>query len=204
MFPRRMMIAGAIMVLASVALNIAAPGMIGGESTDLIHAARFDGSAGNVAPGALVVVEGKISAKNKTLVHDFVDAAKEHQVKGGSWSILQAYRQPVIAELARGEVILNSENLCTEAKGSNILAVDEKSEWGRPVRFIGLKNGDPITAVGTLSALSPAALTVKSWYSGSAADYQDYLASSMKGLRVFCAIIAVLGVGLFLLGFIRR
>ena len=204
MFPRRMMIAGAIMVLASVALNIAAPGMIGGESTDLIHAARFDGSAGNVAPGALVVVEGKVSAKNKTLVHDFVDAAKEHQVKGGSWSILQAYRQPVIAELARGEVILNSENLCTEAKGSNILAVDEKSEWGRSVRFIGLKKGDPITAVGTLSALSPAALTVKSWYSGSAADYQDYLASSMKGLRVFCAIIAVLGVGLFLLGFIRR
>lgn len=204
MFPRRMMIAGAIMVLASVALNIAAPGMIGGESTDLIHAARFDGSEGNVAPGALVVVEGKVSAKNKTLVHDFVDAAKEHQVKGGSWSILQAYRQPVIAELARGEVILNSENLCTEAKGSNILAVDEKSEWGRSVRFIGLKKGDPITAVGTLSALSPAALTVKSWYSGSAADYQDYLASSMKGLRVFCAIIAVLGVGLFLLGFIRR
>jgi len=200
-----MMIVGAIMMLAAAGLFAFAPAMIGEEEADIRSAARFDGSAGgSFAPGALVVVEGKISTKNKTLVHDFVDAAKEHQVKGGSWSILQAYRQPVIAELSRGEIVLTSENLCTEAKGNNVLDTDEKSEWGKPVRYTGLKKGDPITALGTLTSLSPAALTVKSWYSGSAAEFNEYLASSMKGLRVFCAIIAVLGAGLFLLGFIRR
>jgi hypothetical protein len=147
-------------------------------------------AAGKVDRGELVIVEGKISAKNRILVHDFVDAAKEYQAKGGSWTILEVHRQPVLADLARGEILLTSDTLCTE--------------WNRKVRYVGLKRGDPVTAIGTLASLAPAALTVKYWYSGSVADYKIFLSSSRRGLHVFCGVIAIVGAGLFLLGLKRK
>ncbi len=137
-------------------------------------------------------------------MHDFVDAAKEHQVKGGSWSILEKYRQPVLADLALGGITLTSDNLCSEAKGNNVLETGEKSEWDRKVRYIGLRRGDPVTAVGTLTSSAPAALAVKYWYSGSIEDYGSFLASSRKGLYIFCVLIAALGAGLFIWGLKNR
>ncbi len=205
MYPRRMMVVGAILVAAAIALFVAAFAMVGDDEELINRAVRFDGSAaGSAKQGDLVIVEGRVSAKNKVLVHDFIDAASEHQVKGGSWSVLKYFRQPVLADLARGEILLNSDNLCTEAKGNNVLMTDEKSEWGHEIRYIGLRRGDPIMAVGALASLDPAVLTVKNWYSGSAADYRESLASSRKKIYIFCPILALIGAGLFLLGFRKR
>lgn len=207
MHPHRMMTVGVIMALAAIAILAFGYFMLGEEENLLNNAARFDGEAAtdrHFDIGELVIVEGKVSAKNKILVHDFVDASKDHQVKGGSWTSLEMYRQPILADLARGGIILNSENLCTEAKGNNVLETDERSSWNNRIRYIGLKRGDPITAIGILSSLAPAALTVTHWYAGSIADYRDYLPSSRKGLYIFCAIIFALGAGLFLPGFKKR
>lgn len=208
MYPRRMMIVGAIMVLVAAAIFAFGKIMLGEEIHAFESAARFEGgtagAAGQADLGELVVIEGKVSAKNKILVHGFVDASKDHQVKGGSWTSLEMYRQPVLADLARGEILLNSEYLCTAAKGNNVLETGERSAWNNRVRYIGLKRGDPITAIGTLTSLAPAALAVKYWYSGSVADYRNYLPSSLMGLYVFCAIITVTGAGFFLLGLKRR
>ena len=208
MYPRRMMTVGVIMILAAAAIFAFGNMMLFEEMNSFETAARYEGgmagAAGQFDIGELVIVEGKVSAKNKILVHDFVDASKDHQVKGGSWTSLEMYRQPILADLARGEILLNSENLCTEAKGNNVLETNEKSSWNNRIRYIGLKRGDPITAIGILTSLSPAALTVKHWYSGSIADYRNYLPSSMMGLYIFCAIIAVAGAGFFFMGLKRR
>jgi len=200
-----MMVAGVILVAAAMVLFAVAITMLGKDDDMINRAAGFDGSApGAVKQGDLVVVEGKVSEKNKILVHDFVDAASEHQVKGQSWSTLKFFRQPVLAELAHGEILLNSENLCSEAKGNNILMTDEKSEWGHEIRYIGLRRGDPITAVGVLTSVNPAVLSVKNWYSGSATEYRDSLSSNRRNIYVFCAILTLAGAGLFLLGFRKR
>ncbi|MBP7735579.1 MAG: hypothetical protein KA369_06355 [Spirochaetes bacterium] len=205
MYPKRMMVAGVILVVAAVALFVAAITMLGKDEDVISRAVRFDGSAAaSIKQGDLVVVEGKVSVKNKILIHDFVDAASEHQVKGGSWSTLEFFRQPVLADLAHGEILLNSENLCSEAKGNNVLMTGEKSKWNHEVRYIGLRRGDPITAVGILASLAPAALTVKDWYSGSVADYKDSLSSSRKNLFILCPILALVGAGMFILGFRKR
>ncbi len=205
MYPRRMMVAGVILVAAAIALFVVSFTMVGNDEELINRAVRFDGSAqGAVKQGDLVVVEGKVSEKNKILVHGFVDGASEHQVKGQTWSTLKLFRQPVLAEMAHGEILLNSENLCSEAKGNNVLMTGEKSEWGHEIRYVGLRRGDPITAVGVLTSSNPPALRVENWYSGSAPDFREFLASSRKNSYIFCVILALAGAGMFVLGFRKR
>lgn len=205
MYPRRMMVAGAILAAAAIALFVAAFVMVGEDEDTINRAIRYDGKAGGpVKPGDLVFIEGKVSAKNKVLVHDFVNAASEHQVRGQSWSTLNLFRQPVMADLAVGGITLNSENVCTGAKGNNILMTDEKSSWNNEIRYIGLRRGDPITAVGTLASVDPAALTVRNWYSGSVADYKETLSSGRKNMYIFCPILALMGAGMFFAGWKKR
>ena len=109
-----------------------------------------------------------------------------------------------MADLAVGGITLNSENVCTGAKGNNILMTDEKSSWNNEIRYIGLRRGDPITAVGTLASVDPAALTVRNWYSGSVADYKETLSSGRKNMYIFCPILALMGAGMFFAGWKKR
>lgn len=204
MHSKRMMAVGAVMMAAALGIFIFGFVILGEKDEAFERAIPYDGTPGGAGEGDLVVIEGKVSARNKILVHDFVDAAKEHQVKGGSWSILETYRQPILVDLAGGELLLTSETICTEAKGNNILMADEKSSWDRPVRYIGLKRGDPVTAVGTLIKTNPAAMTVEYWYSGTAAEHRASAASGGKGLQVFCLLVALMGAGLFIGGFKSR
>lgn len=58
--------------------------MIGREEDLIRRAVRYDGdTVGVPKQGDLAIVEGRISGKNKVLVHDFIDAASEHLLKGG-------------------------------------------------------------------------------------------------------------------------
>jgi hypothetical protein len=203
MYSRRMMIVGVILVLASIAIFVFAIFMIGEEEQLLKKAVRFDGGAAGAGQGVLVIVEGRVSAKNRILVHDFVDAEKEHN-DAGSWGVLEQYRQPVLADLARGEIILTAKYVCVRPEGNNILKTNERTSFNDPVRFIGLRRGDPITAVGTLTSLVPAALAVKDWYSGSIAEYRDSLTTNRKTGYIGCAVMIVLGAGLFIWGLKSR
>lgn len=204
MYPRRMMIVGAILAVAAIVIFALGFFMIGEEERTMQKTSLFDGSpGGTVKQGDLVMVEGKVSVKNKILVHDFVDGAKENN-DAGTWAILEAYRQPVIADLTRGEIILNSEVVCSEAQGNNTLETKDRTLNNDPIRYQGLRRGDPITAVGTLAALAPAALTVQHWYSGSIADYRDYLASNRRNICIFGPLLLLAGAGLFIVGFRRR
>lgn len=205
MYSRRMMIIGVILVLAAITILGFAIFMLGEEEDFIKKAARFEaGTAVAAGRGDLVLVEGRVSAKNRILVHDFVDAAKEYQADKGSWTILEVYRQPVLADLARGEIILAADKVCTLAEGNNVLETGEKTASGRKIRYTGLRRGDPITAVGTLTTVVPAALAVKYWYSGTLTDYKNYLASSRKGSYIFFAVIGALGAGFFLWGLKKR
>lgn len=204
MYARRMMIAGVILVLASMAIFVFAIFMIGEEEDTFKKAARFDGGAAGAArQGDLVIVEGRVSVRNRILVHDFVDAEKENN-DAGSWLILEQYRQPVLADLARGEIILTADHVCVRPEGNNVLKTDDRTSNNDPIRFIGLKRGDPITAIGTLASLAPAALAVKDWYSGSITDYKDSLATNRKTGYIGCVVMIVLGAGLFLWGLKSR
>jgi hypothetical protein len=197
-----MMITGAVLVIIATAILAFSLFMIGDEEKSLDKAVRFDGGAADAdVLERLVIIEGKISVKNRILAHDFVDGAKEWYDFDADWSTLQEYRQPVLADLARGGIILNSDKLCTRAEGSNILNTDERSGSADRIRYIGLRRGDPIIAVGTLTSSAPAALAVKYWYSGSIAGYRNFLASSRKNGFIFFAVLASLGAGLFLWGF---
>lgn len=204
MYPKRMMLLGIVLVIAAIAIFAFGLFMVGEEEDFVNNAARFDGGAADaVRRGDLVIVEGKVSGKNKILVHDFIDAAKENN-DAGTWGILEVYRQPVIADLARGEIILNSEYVCDRADGKNVLATDDRTPNNDPIRYIGLRRGDPITAVGTLASLAPAALAVKHWYSGSIASYSDALTANRRTGYIACPIIAGAGAAMFLWGWKKR
>lgn len=195
-----MMIVGVILVVAAAVLFAIGPFMVEQEEDSMKRAWRFDGSAAVTArQGDLVMVEGKVSAKNRILIHDYVIAAKENN-DAGTWAILEEYHQPVRADLKGGEIILTADHVCTSPEGNNVLNTDERTPNNDPIRFVGLKRGDPITAIGTLTSQSPAALAVKYWHSGSIADYKNFLSSSRKGVYIFCTVIAALGAGLFLWG----
>ena len=204
MYPRRMMVVGSILVVSAVAIFVLAVTMARDEENLIGRAVPFNGATGAVKQGDLVVVEGKVSAKNKILIHDFVDAASERQIKGGSWTTLKLFRQPVLADLANGEIMLNADFPCAGAKGNNVLMTGEKTEGNREIRYIGLRRGDPVTAVGTLASVNPASLTVKNWYSGSVSEYRESLSSTGRNSYIFCAILVITGAGMFALGFRKR
>ncbi len=197
---RRSKIVGVVMVVVAIAILAFSLFYIGEEENTLNKAAPFNGNAADtVKLGDLVIVTGKVSEKNKNIKFDFVHAAKEHHVDA-DWTILEFYRQPVIADLEKGEIILNSELLCTNGRGKSILHTDEKSEWRLPIRYEGLKRGNPIMAIGTITSLSPASLAVQHWYSGSVSDYRDSLASSKKNAPIFFVLLVGMGAGLYFWG----
>jgi len=202
-----MMIIGAAMVLGAAALLVVSQSVIGDEEEMLKKAVRFDGgAAGSMSQGDLAVIEGKVSARNKILKHDFVHAAMEYENEG-SWTIVETYRQPVIVDLAVGEALLESDMVCTRSGRDNTLMTDETDPRvfrGHRIRYQGLRRGDPVAAVGTLATLSPASVKVVHWYSGSALDYMNSLASNRKSARIGFSIFALLGAGLLFWGLKKR
>jgi len=199
-----MMLIGVILVIAAIALFMLGYIIIGEEEDYLKKAVRYDGmAAGFTGHGGSVLIEGKISGRNSTIIHDFVHAAKENN-DAGTWRTMERHFQPVIANLAGGEVTLVSEFVCDRGKGKKVLETEERTPNSDPVRFTGLKIGAPITAVGTLTGLSPASLTVKYWYSGSADDYMSAVKSNRNNIYIFCPIIALAGAVFFLFGWKKR
>ncbi len=201
MYPRRMKITGVIMIAVSMGILAFGVFRLSEENKLIQNAVPYNGNiTGTLKIGDLVVIEGKVSAKNKILIHDFVDAAREYKGNKGSWTISETFRQPVVVDLVAGDITLHSENICSEGTGNLIKSTDEKTSDGREIRYIGLRRGDPVTAVGTLTSLKPFMLEVKGWYSGSAVEYSSFINSSMTGLYVFCILLALIGAGLFLWG----
>lgn len=205
MYAKRMIITGAVMVAAAGAILAVALLMLGDEARLAAEARPWDGDP-SAAPhaGTLVLVEGRVSERNRVLVHDFVDGAREYLPAKGSWTIAEAYRQPVIADLPGGAVILNAERICTGAAVNNVLDTGEKNEAGQRIRHIGLRRGDPITAIGTLAAPAPPSLTVMHWYAGTRADYGRAIASGRRGSLVFFAVLTALGAALVIAGLVQR
>jgi hypothetical protein len=197
----RRKVVGVICVLVATAILAFALLAIGEEADILRRAAPYDGgTTGTVGRGHLVIVEGKVSAKNSVLVEDLVDAAMEQRDSEGSWMIRKEYRQPILVDLARGEILLTAAQVCTRAKEGKALEAEERTTSEGQIRYVGLRRGDPVTATGTLTSLAPASLSVENWYSGSVTDYRSFLTSSRRGVYVFSGVIAVLGVAFFLWG----
>jgi hypothetical protein len=205
MYPRRMMAAGAILALAAAGILLFGLFIVGEREEAINGAAPFDGSAaGAGGTKGLIVVEGKVSAKNRVLVYDFVYGAMQANEKGGTWTIRKMYSQPFIVDLGNGEVILDPEDLCTEGSERNFRETGLKDANGRPTRYVGLKRGDPITAIGQLVSSAPATVAVRYCYAGSAAGYRESLASSRRNGFIACPILALVGALMFLWGYRRR
>lgn len=172
------------------------------EANSIKKSLRFEGgSTLTTKQGALVIIEGNVSMKNKFLIHDFVIAVKERYIETSEhsdWSIIESYRQPVLVDLSPGEIILTSDHVCTQAKRNNFLYAGIKT------RYSGLKKGDPVAAIGTLTAHSPATLAVKYWYSGSIEDYTTHMASLRKYSYILFIVPMSMGVGFFIWGWKRK
>lgn len=202
MYPRRMMVAGAILVLAAIGILIAGLFITGEQESAINGATPFDG--GPSVAGTRVIVEGKVGDRNAILKLDYVYGARESNQKGGSWTILEAYVQPLVLDLASGGIVLNTKGVCTEGKAGNILNTDEKDANGRQVRYTGLKRGDRVSAVGTLTSSDPPEMEVGHCYAGTVSEFRDSVSSSRRTSYIFCTVIALAGALMFFLGFRRR
>ncbi|MBN1532058.1 MAG: hypothetical protein JXA20_05295 [Spirochaetes bacterium] len=203
MYPRRMMVVGVMLVLAAAGILLLGLFVTGEQEDALNSAAPFDGGAA-AAPQGPVVVQGKVSPKNRILVFDFVYGAKETNEKGGSWSIRETYLQPIVADLAGGEILLKTEGVCTEGREGNFRSTGERDANNRLIRYVGLKRGDSITAVGTMTSAAPPAMAVQYCYPGSLADYRDSLASGRRTGFIASPLLTLAGVLMFLWGYKRR
>lgn len=201
---RTRIIVGIILIVFAATVCIAFFFLLDRESGFIDGAKRFTGAVtGDVKIGENVVIEGTVSEKNGILVHDFVDASKEYyssSKNSSGWKNLQDYHQRIIADLEKGTVALESDHVCTRAKGNNILDAGEKTEGGRETRYIGIRRKDPITATGTLASADPAIIKVRYWYSGTIADYRADLADGRRNTAMICAGIALVGIALIAWG----
>ncbi|GEM_PF-1371006 len=97
-------------------------------------------------------------------------------------------------------MIFNSKFVCTLPEGKKAVNTEEKTPNDDPVRHEGLRRGDPITAVGALTGITPASLEVKHWCSGSVAEYRAPLSSNSRNSYIICPLIALAGAGMFFAG----
>jgi hypothetical protein len=176
------------------------------QMSAIADAKRFNGSPDSAAPGDQVIIEGTVSERNPLLVHDFVAAEKQYYKsgRGSGWEILDTYNQPVVTELARGEVILRSDSICTDSKKKNFLETDEKTGNGNEIRYQGVRRLDPITAGGVIEKMDPPVIAVRYCYLGSINEYQDSIKGDITFNMIACLGSSAVGVVLILSGIGKR
>ena len=154
--------------------------------------------AAGLRAGQRILLTSVISEKNPPLIHDLVVACEETQGDDNSWNPRKRYHRPLVVARDGVELTVTLRQPCPRGRHA-VIPNPESNLW----RWVGLRRGDTLTVVGTVTATSPLTLWGEDAFAGGVDEYRRYLTRARWYVVPFSVVCLLLGVAL-IVGGIRR
>jgi hypothetical protein len=157
--------------------------------------------------GSVVVVEGKVSGKNKILVHDLVHAVREIYSQGAGsrragWSLPQEkFNQPLWLDVGAEEVVVNADSPID--RGSHVKIVVDPTN--KENRWRGIERGATVTVIGRIITHNPTAIEASIYtYADSRRGYEADASSFQFSFWITMAVAVLIGAAITMSGVYRK
>jgi hypothetical protein len=188
---------GAFLVLAAIGAFLFSIFMLSNELERLDRLTPFESArASELRVGQPILITSIISDKNPPLIRDLVVACEETQdEESGSWQPQKQFHRPLVVTRDGIEFVVTLRQPCPRGHTTEI-PNPESNLW----RWVGLRSGDTLTVVGTVTGADPLTLWGEDAFAGSVDDYRRYLTQVGWYVVPFSGLLLLAGVGLILLG----
>ena len=155
----------------------------------------------------VVVVEGKVSGKNKILIQNFVHAVREVYSQGagsrrGGWSLPQEkFNQPLWLDVGSEEVVVNTDSPID--RGSQVKIVVDPAN--KENRWRGIERGATVTVVGRIIAKNPTAIEAAIYtYADTRRGYEEDASSFHLSFWITMGVGLLIGMVIIVAGVYRK
>ncbi|OHX64853.1 hypothetical protein [Flammeovirga pacifica] len=152
----------------------------------------------------LHIVEGVVDSSNFLIESFLVIASKEEFTGAGKHNGFKSVEkkvQDLKVKTPKGIELLVFDQVPWRGEDVAHILLEEKTSSNAPIQWLGLRQGGRIIAVGEKQNDK---VYVKYAYAGDLKDYLNLLEEGSKVLNIVCAILAFIGLPLFLWGVIKK
>lgn len=169
------------------------------EETSKLTSAKVYGPADPF--DRMVLVEGKVSGKNKTLVQNLVHADRETYSVGvggkrSRWSTQEQFNQPLSLDVGSEEVVVTTDRPITRGKDTKILLDpnDKENRWS------GIERGATVTVIGRITSKNPTTVDSSQTYADSRRGYEEDMGSGDRALFITIGVALLIGAAIVVYG----
>ena len=154
----------------------------------------------------VVVVEGKVSGKNKILVQNFVHAVREVYSTGtgngrSRWSTNEQFNQPLWLDVGSEEVVVNTGSPIARGNQMKVL-VDPANKENR---WRGIERGATVTVIGRITSKNPTAIEATIYtYADSRHGYEEDASSGYRAFWITMGVGLLIGAGITVAGLCKK
>jgi len=182
---------GVFFVLIALGSFVLTFAVLGGERAQLDSlTALSPDQVSDLQEGQTILLTSTISQENPQLVDDLVVACEQNQDSdSGTWQERRQVHGPLVLDLDGLEIIATLRMPCPRGEYA---IIDNPNDSMR--RWVGLRRGDVLTLMGTVTGTSPLTLDAESSFGGDVEAYHHYLTKTRWYVLPFSAICLLAGV----------
>lgn len=154
----------------------------------------------------VVLVEGKVSSKNKILVQNFVHADRQVYSTGtgsgrSSWSTKEQFNQPLWLDVGSEEVVVNTGSPIARGNQMKVL-VDPANQENR---WRGIERGATVTVIGRITSKNPTAIEATIYtYADSRHGYEEDARSGHHAFWITMGVGLLIGAAITVAGLCKK
>jgi len=174
------------------------------EETDALKTAKVYERTDPV--DRVVVVEGKVSGKNKILVQNFIHAEREVYSqrtgsRSSSWGTQEKFNQPLWLDVGSEEVVVNTSSPIDRGNQMKVL-VDPANKENR---WRGIERGATVTVIGRITSKNPTAIEAAIYtYADSRHGYEEDASSVYLAFWITMGVGLLIGAGITVAGICKK
>ena len=154
----------------------------------------------------VVIVEGKVSAKNKILVQNFVHAVRQVYSAGvgsgrSGWITKEQFNQPLWLDVGAEEVVVNTGSPVDRGNHVKVLADPANKEN----RWRGIERGAMVTVIGRITSKNPTAVEAATYtYADSRHGYEEDASYGYRAFWITMGIGLLIGAAITVAGLCKK
>lgn len=196
-------IVGIIFTLVVLAIGIFGYHLLSTETDALKNAKLYERTD---AVDRVVLVEGKVSSKNKILVQNFVHAVREIYSTGtgsgrSGWGAKEQFNQPLWLDVGSEEVVIHTDSPIARGNQMKVL-VDPASNENR---WRGIERGATVTVIGRITSKNPTAIEATNYtYADSRHGYEEDASSGYRAFWITMGVGLLIGAAIIISGLCKK
>lgn len=153
----------------------------------------------------VVLVEGKVSGRNKILVQNLVHANRETYSAGvGStrsrWSTQEQFNQPLSLDVGSEEVVVTTDRPIARGNHTKVLLDPTNKEN----RWSGIERGATVTVIGRITSKNPTAIDSSQTYADSRRGYEEDMGYGNRAFWITISVALLTGAAIAFYGIRRK